>query len=245
MSGERGIGGGGGGVGDNFCLILCSGPLTSVEKSESDLIVEDGVCITSLLVLVDRAQVKRGRGKLGPDWASPLSPFGAGGGGELVRLFLRCFLVSLTSVLWSVPSVHPYGLLSSELEVSHWSKPVAVASGDAPSSGSLISTNPSDSHMAPGWSFGELSVLSSTPSIVVSCTAWIFSRGGGSLLDAVLVHGLLVCLLFVVKRLCVAAPTVFEFFPDWDIADQPPPPPVPIQDISRHEWTCPCAPEIR
>ena len=84
-------------VGDNFCLFLYSRPLTSVEKSDSDPMVEDGVCITSLLGLVDRAQVKRGRGKLGPDWASPISPFVGGGG--LVRLFLRCFLVSLTSVL--------------------------------------------------------------------------------------------------------------------------------------------------
>ena len=93
--------------------------------------------------------------------------------------------------------------------MSHWSKHVVVASWDAPSSGSLISTKPSDSHMAPGWSFGELSVLSSTPSTVVSCTAYIyFGRGGGSLLDTVLVHGSFVCLLFFVKRLCVAVPTV-------------------------------------
>ena len=76
MSGERGMGG----VGDDSCLFLYSGPLTSVEKFDSDPIVEDGACITSLLVLVDRAQVKRGRGKLGPDWASPLSPSGGGGG---------------------------------------------------------------------------------------------------------------------------------------------------------------------
>ena len=33
-------------------------------------------------------------------------------------------------------------------------------SWDVASSGSLISTKPSDSHMAPGWSSGELSVLS-------------------------------------------------------------------------------------
>ena len=69
---------GGGGVGDDSCLFLYSGQLTSVEKFDSDPIVEDGACITSLLVLVDRAQVQRGRGKLGPDWAS-LSPSGGGG----------------------------------------------------------------------------------------------------------------------------------------------------------------------
>ena len=55
------------GVGGDFCLFLYSGPLTSVEKSDSDPIVEDGLCITSLLVLLYCAQVKRGRGKLGPD----------------------------------------------------------------------------------------------------------------------------------------------------------------------------------
>ena len=88
---------GGGGVGDDSCLFLYSGPMTFVEKSDSHPIVEDGACITSLLVLVDRAQVKRGSGKLGPDWASPLSA--SGGEGGLVRLFLRCFPVSLASVL--------------------------------------------------------------------------------------------------------------------------------------------------
>ena len=76
-----------GGVGDGSCLFLYSGPLTSVEKSDSDPIVEDGACINSLLVLVDRAQVKRGRGKLGPGWASPLSPSGGGGGAPLFAVF--------------------------------------------------------------------------------------------------------------------------------------------------------------
>ena len=85
-----------GGVGDDFCLFLYLGPLTSVEKSNSDPTVEDGVCITSLLLLMDRAQVKRRRGKLGPEWAFPFPQLGGGGG---VRLFLRCFLVSLTLVL--------------------------------------------------------------------------------------------------------------------------------------------------
>jgi hypothetical protein len=73
-----------GGVGDDSCMFLYSGPLTSVEKSDSDPIMEDGACINSLLVLVDRAQVKRGRGKLGPGWASLLSPSGGWG---VVRLF--------------------------------------------------------------------------------------------------------------------------------------------------------------
>ena len=112
-----------GGVGDDFCLFLYSGPLTSVEESDSNPIVEDGVCITSLLVLVDRAQVKRGRGKLGPDYASPLSQSGGGG---LVRLFLQCFLVSLTSVLCAFPlsihtaCCHQYSMYHSGVSMSLW-----------------------------------------------------------------------------------------------------------------------------
>ena len=56
-----------GGVGDDSSLFRYSGPLKSVGNSEN------GACITSLLVLVDRAKVKRGRGKLGPVWARLLS----------------------------------------------------------------------------------------------------------------------------------------------------------------------------
>ena len=77
MSGEEGMGG----VGCDFCRFLYSWPLASVEKSDCDPSVGGEACITSLLVLVDRAQVKRGRGKLGPDRATPLSPAKGGRGG--------------------------------------------------------------------------------------------------------------------------------------------------------------------
>ena len=75
MSGEGGLGGGGG----NSCRFLSSWPLTSVEKSDPDPSVGSGAVITSLLVLMDRAQVKRGGGKLLPDLATPLSPTKGGG----------------------------------------------------------------------------------------------------------------------------------------------------------------------
>ena len=45
----------------------------------------------------------------------------------LLAMFLFLF-VSPTSVLKSVPSAHPYGLLSSEHEVSQWSRLVVVIS---------------------------------------------------------------------------------------------------------------------
>ena len=92
-----------GGVGGDFCRFLYSWPLTSVEKSDLDPSVGGGACITSLLVLMDRAQVKRGRGKLGPDWASPF-PQQRGGGG-LVRLFLWFLLATVLFLLVSLTSV--------------------------------------------------------------------------------------------------------------------------------------------
>ena len=49
---------------------------------------------------------------------------------------------------------------------------------DATCFGSLISTKPSDNHVAPGWSSGELSVLSTPPTTVVSCTTYILPKGG-------------------------------------------------------------------
>ena len=84
------------------------------------------------LVLMDRAQVKRGAGKLGPGWTVPPSPARGGGLVRLLLLFsLTVFLflfVWPTLVLKSVPSGHPYGLLSSEPEVSQWSRSVVVIS---------------------------------------------------------------------------------------------------------------------
>ena len=95
-----------GAVGDDSCMFLYSGPPTSVEKSDSDPIVEDGACITSLLVLVDRAQVKRGRGKLGSDWASPLSPSKGGGGGCAPLFAVLSGVTDISTVMGSLcPSI--------------------------------------------------------------------------------------------------------------------------------------------
>ena len=70
-----------GGLGDDSYLFLCSGRLTFVENSDSDPIVADGACINSLLILVDRAQVKRGEGSLGQIGPPPFPLLGRGGGG--------------------------------------------------------------------------------------------------------------------------------------------------------------------
>ena len=87
-----------GGVGDEFCLFLHSGPLTFVEKSDSDPSVGGGACVTSLLVLMDRAQVT-GEGSLGQTGPSPLPQMGGGG---LVRLFLWCLLAIILFLLVSL-----------------------------------------------------------------------------------------------------------------------------------------------
>ena len=55
--------------------------MTFALESDPDPSLGGGACITSLMVLMDHAQVKRGGGKLGPGWAAPPPPQQGGGVG--------------------------------------------------------------------------------------------------------------------------------------------------------------------